>query len=371
MFLAFAEIKRSKSRFAILAGAIALLTFLILFQQAIQSSLLRSLSGGVQNQTAPVLVFNVDGRRFLQSSTVSNSQREAINALPETGEIGAIYQGTFPILVADSTEATSILGYENFRLGGPASLVEGRLPERQGEVVMNEVDEVFGFGVGDVIQVQPTGLTLTIVGAAADVGLNGLPTLFTTTETYLDILRTRNQGSMLPPANALGVRAAQGVTDSATVDAINALSDDLDAATKAVAADDNPAVSSINQSFTLVLSLFGIVVPLVSGLFFLILTTQKASSLTLLRATGAPAGRLIRSLLTQVLFVLVAGLSMATGLYLVASRQQLDNLALRPDSGALLFWLSLLSALGVLSAFASARRVLAIDPIVATTGAVR
>ena len=34
--------------------------------------------------------------------------------------------------------------------------------------------------------------------------------------------------------------------------------------------------------------LYGLVVPLVTGLFFLIITVQKAGSLTLLRAIGAP-----------------------------------------------------------------------------------
>lgn len=371
MFLALAEIRRSKARFALLSGAIALLAFMILFQQAIQSSLLRSLSGGVRNQTAPVLVFNVDGRRFLQSSSVSDTQRRAIDALSMTGALGDIRQGTFPVLTGDTTEATSIVGYDDPSLGGPVDLVAGRLPERPGEVVMNETDDAFGFTIGDVVRVQPTGLELTIVGAATDVGLNGLPTLFTTTATYRDILRTRNQAATLPPANALGVRPAEGISDAALVEAVNALSDDLDAATRSAAADDNPAVSSITQSFTVVLSLFGIVVPLVTGLFFLILTTQKASSLTLLRATGAPAGRLVRSLLTQVGFVLTMGLGLASVLYLVASRQRLDNLALSPDPRALAFWLVTLSVLGLASALTSARRVLAIDPIVATTGAAR
>ena len=41
--------------------------------------------------------------------------------------------------------------------------------------------------------------------------------------------------------------------------------------------------------------LFGLVVPLVSGLFFLIITLQKARTLTLLRAIGVPAGSLVRS----------------------------------------------------------------------------
>lgn len=371
MFLALAEIRRAKGRFALLAGAIALLAFLILFQQSIQASLLRSLSGGIRHQTAPVLVFNVDGRRFLQASTVTDDQFDAIAALSETGEVAALRQGTFPVRVGDSTEATSILGYEELSLGGPVEIVEGRLPEASGEVVMNVVDEAFGFRVGDVVSVEPTGLELTIVGAAPDIGLNGIATLFTTTETYLDVLRTRNPNADLPPANALGVRPASGVTISEAVAAVNTLSDDLDAVSREVAADDNPAVASINQSFSVVLGLFGIVVPLVTGLFFLILTTQKASSLTLLRAIGAPAGRLVSALITQVVLVLIAGLGLATALYLVASRQRLDNLALSPDPQALAFWITLLSVLGALSAIASARRVLSIDPIAATTGASR
>lgn len=371
MFLALAEIRRSKARFALLAGAIALLAFLILFQQAIQSSLLRSLSGGIRNQTAPVVVFNVDGRRFLQSSSVTDSQRTAIESLDEVAATASIRQGTFPVLVDGSTEATSVLGYDDADLGGPVELTAGRLPERRGEVVMNEVDDAFGFAVGEVVTVQPSGLELTIVGAADDVGLNGLPTLFTTTETYLEVLRTRNPAAELPPPNALGLRPADGLSAASAAAAVNALSDDLDATTRADAADGNPAVASITQSFRVVLTLFGVVVPLVTGLFFLILTTQKSQALTLLRAVGAPARRLVQALLVQVGFVLIVGLGLATGLYALATSQQLDNLALSPEPGALVFWVVTLSVLGVLSALASARRVLAIDPIVATTGAAR
>lgn len=64
MFLALREIRRSKVRFGLLIAAVALLAFLILFQSAIQNSLIRQFVGGMHHQTAPVLVFNVDGRRF-------------------------------------------------------------------------------------------------------------------------------------------------------------------------------------------------------------------------------------------------------------------------------------------------------------------
>ena len=49
-----------------------------------------------------------------------------------------------------------------------------------------------------------------------------------------------------------------------------------------------------------------------TGLFFLIVTFQKSGALTLLRAIGAPAGRLVSSLLFQVVLILGLGLAFGT-----------------------------------------------------------
>lgn len=108
--------------------------------------------------------------------------------------------------------------------------------------------------------------------------------------------------------------------------------------------------------------------PCVTGLFFLIITFRKANSLTLLRAIGAPAGRLVSSLLIQVVVIVGAGLLIGTLLYSPLSQQNLGGLALRFDTGAVVFWSVLLLSLAVLSSLAAARRVLKIDPIEATTG---
>ena len=69
---------------------------------------------------------------------------------------------------------------------------------------------------------------------------------------------------------------------------INAQSDDLDALTRDQAADEAPGVAQVRQSFQVIFLLYALVVPFVTGLFFLIITVQKAGALTLLRAIGAP-----------------------------------------------------------------------------------
>ncbi len=360
--------RRAKVRFGLLIAAVALLSFLILFQQSIQDSLIRQFVGGVRNQSAPVLVFNTDGRRFPQSSSISTDLSREVARTEGVGGVAPIYQGTFQVSAGGKTQATSVWGYTDAHLGGPQVLVSGRTPRSAGEVIANDANSGDGFGLGSIVKVVPSGLKLTVVGVAASIGLNVLPTVFTTADTYLLVARTRNPEATLDTPNLLGVRPAPGTTVTALVQRLDRDDDRLDALSKNDAADLNPGIQSIRQSFTVILVLFGLVVPLVCGLFFLILTFQKAASLTLLRALGAPARRLVSALLVQVGVVLVAGLAIAVGGYALLTQGKTGSLQLQFEPAAVTFWVVLLIVLGVVSALGSVRRVLGIDPIEATTG---
>ena len=76
------EMVRAKVRFGLLIGAIALLVFLILFQQALRDGLITSFVGAIEHQDAPVLVYSTDARRNLQSSTIPppNSKRRCVRS---------------------------------------------------------------------------------------------------------------------------------------------------------------------------------------------------------------------------------------------------------------------------------------------------
>ena len=71
MFLALHEMRRAKVRFGLLMAAIGLLVFLILTQQALQNGLITSFVGAIERQSAPVLVYSVDGQRTLQGSVIT------------------------------------------------------------------------------------------------------------------------------------------------------------------------------------------------------------------------------------------------------------------------------------------------------------
>ena len=369
MFLALKEMRRAKVRFGLLIVAIGLLVFLILFQQSLQNSLLRGFTGALRSQSAPVLVYSTDGQRTLQASVLTPELEALARSADGVGAAGRIGQGTFTVTADGSIAEASIVGYETVGLGSPEDLSEGRLPEGPGEAVASAEDAADGFDVGDVVAIEPAGAPLTVVGLAEDAQLNVGPTLFVTYDGYLAAVAARNPDAGAPLPNALGVAPAEGTNAEALVASIDARSDDLDALTRDQAADKAPGVAQVRQSFQVIFLLYALVVPFVTGLFFLIITVQKAGALTLLRAIGAPGRRLVSALLVQVAIIVGLGLLVGIALYTPLTIISATALGLRFERAAVIGWSVVLLVLGLLSSLLAARRVLAIDPVLATTGA--
>lgn len=371
MFLAFHEIRRGPVRFSLLALAIGLLLFLVLFQAAIQTGLITSFVGALRNQSAPVIVFSLDGQRTLQGSSISPEVEAAVRGVDGIEAAARVGQGTFTVTVGGSEPIdAAVLGTDRDDLGHPVELSAGRVPDGPGEAVGSDNDFSPGDEVTVVASEDTDPVTLTVVGVARDVQLSVEPTLFTDLGTYEAAVRAVNPRAPAVPINALFVRPADGVDAEELTRSINDAAPDVDAVTREVAADTAPGVAQIGQSFQIIFALYGMVVPLVTGLFFLIVTLQKARSLTLLRAIGARTGVLATALVIQVVAVTLVGVLVGTGLYrLVTGSGEIGTLALRFDPGLALGWALGFLALAVIGSLASLRRVLRIDPMDATTGA--
>lgn len=372
MFLAVKEMRRAKVRFGLLISAIGLLVLLILAQQAIQTGLITSFIGAIEKQTAPVLVYSVDGQRTLQGSIITPPLEQKIRSTGGIARSGRIGQGTFTVNVNDESEDSdaAIIGYTDPDLGAPDQLSSGRAARGPGEAVGSSV----GFGLGDTVRVlgprgQSEGAeTITVVGLADDAQLQVTPTLFTRWGDYVASVKSANPDAAGVLPSAIAAAPVEGVEPAVLAERINDVSEEADALPRQAAADESPGVAEVRQSFQVIFLLFGLVVPLVTGLFFLIITLQKSASLTLLRAVGAQSGLLVRSLMFQVVLVIGGGLLTGIVLYTPLSQARLGEIQLSFDVSAVLIWSALLLGLGLLSAIVSARRVLKIDPIEATTG---
>lgn len=359
------EMRRSWGRFALLTGSVTLLTFLILFQQAIQIGLVTAFIGAIRNQTAPVLVYSLEGQRTPQASFLSPEQVSELEAVPGVERAARVQQGTYSIKVAGSgLDDAAVIGTSDPTLFVPQSLSSGRRPRAPGEAVGSR-----DFRIGDVVEIIPSprgrATKVAVVGIADDVQLYVTATLFTDLDTATSVARAVNPDYPATTTNVLAVRPAAGTDPVALTERLDSAVGDVDALTRERAASEAPGVAQVIQSFRVIFLLYALVVPLVTGLFFLILTLQKAPSLTLLRAMGARPAQLARGLLAQAGIVLGAGILFAIALFLPLARGGMGGL-LRFDPAIVAAWSGLLFALGVVSTLASLRRVLGIDPIRAT-----
>ena len=119
----------------------------------------------------------------------------------------------------------------------PTTLTKGRLPSAAGEGVASESDASKGYGIGAKVAIQPGDLVITIVGQATDINVGVVPTVFTTYDTYVEAVHSINPDARTPLPSVMAVEPAAGVTNAQVVNRINAASVDLEALTRADAAD--------------------------------------------------------------------------------------------------------------------------------------
>jgi putative ABC transport system permease protein len=169
------------------------------------------------------------------------------------------------------------------------------------------------------------------------------------------------------PASLVAVDAEDG-TDAAAVAARTSRDvEGVEALDRATAVASLPGLDTISQSFAILYGLLFLVVGLITGIFFLILTVQKRSSLVLLRAVGARRLDVVAPVVLQVLAVVGLGLVAGVALAVPAVRAAGSSLGAEVQLPTVLVTAPVILALGLLAAVAAVRRVVQIEPAEVTT----
>lgn len=355
MTLALREVRRSLLRFSLLSGAIGLLVFLILFQQTLLGTLLGYFTGALENQSGEVVVFNDEARRNLEGSIITEEQLAAVVEVDGVAAAGPLGQGSFTARADGELVDAVLFGYELGGPGEPTRLVEGRLPEADGEAVASSIDASSGFDVGDVVEVGDGAVRIEVVGLAAESRFSVQPTMFVSYATWVQASQAVNPDAPFVLPSAVLV-VADGDARAVAAD-ITAAVDGVEALDRATAVDSLPGVSSVSQSFNLILGLSFLVVVLVIGFFFVILTVQKLSSLALLKALGWSTGALVRSLLVQVVLVTGVGVLVGALLLQLASLASSESFPITAEPGLIATTGGLVVVLALVASVGALRRV--------------
>ena len=360
--LAGKEIARAKLRFGLLSGAVGLLVFLILFQQALLGSLLLSFTGALENQSGSVLVLSDEARKNVSASVILPPEQARIEAVDGVGASAPLGEGTFTIEADGADVDASVFGFQSGGPGEPTRMVAGRLPSTPTEAVASNEDASAGFGLGDTVTSVDGGIQLTIVGLTERSRFSVSPTLWVTFEGYAALRTAANPDAVAVVPSVLALTPADGVTPAELAARIDDQVDGVQALTRSQAVNEAPGVSSVNTSFQLILALAFLVVAVVIGFFFLILTVQKQSTLTVLRAVGAPTRYLVRALLTQIALVVGVGLVLGVLLTYGAVKGASSGLPVSLDPGTMIVTAVAVVLLSLVGSLFTLIRVGRIDP---------
>jgi putative ABC transport system permease protein len=367
VFLALREMRRSPGRFGLLTGAVALLVVLLLFFQAVAGSLTTGLTGALDNNEADVVVYSDRARRNPAASFLPAQTEGLVMMVAGVDRAAAVGRGSFATdagLDPDAVEDVVVVGLTDPGFGGPEELDDGRGARARGEAVLGSASLATSYDLGEVVRIE--GIELSIVGIARDASFDVSPTLYVLFADYEALTRSRAGAMVEAPVSWIAVAASDGISSEVLAERITEDVAGVDALDRATAAGELPGVGQVTRSFSILYLLLFIVVTIVTGVFFLILTVQKQQSLVLLRAMGANRSDIAAPVLFEVVTVVGLGAAtgvMAAGALLWAAR---DTFGSDLDPRTTLLTVGFVVLLGVVASLGAVRRVLAVDPLEAT-----
>lgn len=361
------EIWRSKLKFGLLAIAVGLLFFLVLFVNTLSSTLLDQFVGAIENSSADLLVFDSDAQATIPASRLTPDDLVVVD------EVDGVSTATpISVIATDSTlEGEQIdISLWGIGVGGPGTptdLVEGRLP-KSGETLVDTSGKDAGMTVDTTIDVA--NISLQVVGVAREATYSVAPTLFVDRQTWNEIFFAEFPDADEGPVNLVGVGVVDGADTVIVKEAISNL-DGLEALSPAEAAAATPGVSSIQQSFGLITGITFVIVIVVVGFFFQILTVQKLRVFALLEAVGSSGRSLAGYVLGQIGVLVALGVMVGVALLGLAALGTRDIFAITIDPvlTAVLGGAVLVSSL--VSGLPSIRRIVRQDAAGVATGGSR
>jgi len=365
MYVALKEIRRSLGRFTLLSLAVALLVILLLFFQAVAGALTGGLTGGLEASSADVLVYDLRARRNPANSLVPPSALAEAVLVPGVAAASPIGLSVFTGSADGAELDVQLVGGDPSGPSVPSKIDQGRLPAALGEAVYSGSAFDNPIEIGETVVIED--VTFTVVGAAEDAAFNLLPTLYVMFDDFAAVSQARAGAPVPVSSSLLGIAVSANADPAAVAASLTTSIDGVEALERSAAVDALPGVGQITQSFNILYLLLYIVVAIVTGVFFLILTVQKQDALVLLRAVGASSRDIVTSVLVQVMVVVGLGAAIGTAVTGGLLALTTDVFGASLDARTTIISVGVLVLLGLLASIGAVRRVLAIDPVQATT----
>ncbi|MEC6747490.1 ABC transporter permease [Marinilactibacillus sp. XAAS-LB27] len=359
MFLAWKEIKHSKTRFALIIGIVVLVSYLVSFLTGLAYGLAQENRTAVDKWDADGIVLTNESNLNLNSSMFEAEEQDYV-----TSDEKAVLGVSSNIVRIDGSEDTedninvTIFGVESNEFLNP-EIVEGDTFEEDTVVADISLSEEEGLQVGDMLKLSGQNREVKIAGFTDGAKFSVTPVLYTTVETFqkikydVDIIEENQEY----PINGIVVRN-DGDIDTVSID-----SDDLEVYSTSEFINKLPGYNAQVLTFGLMIGFLVLIAALVIGIFIYVLTLQKASMLGVMKAQGISSGYIAKSVIAQTFLLALIGVLIGFGLTILTGFFLPSAVPYQNNYLFLVATMASLIVFALMGAVFSVRTVVKIDPL--------
>ena len=352
MFLALNEIMHSKLRYALVAGVMFLIAYLVFFLTGLAYGLAQDNRTAVDKWEADSIVRSKDANSNLGMSMITKKIAEEV----EGGKVAYLAQTPGVVTSKDSTEEgkinVSFFGIDKNQFIMP-NLVEGKAFDNDDEAVGDiSLKEEYGLAIGDTVKLSGSDKTFKLTGFTDHAKFNVSPVLYTTINAYQEIRFEKEDTSENARINAIVVRGK-----------ISNLPEDLEQIKISKFINELPGYNAQVLTFGFMIGFLIVIAAIVIGIFIYVLTMQKINIFGVMKAQGITGGFIARSVVAQTFILSFVGILLGL-LGTVGTSLVLPD-AVPFQSNWLFFGVIslLMLVVAVLGALFSVRTIVKIDPL--------
>ncbi|HFM6174187.1 TPA: ABC transporter permease, partial [Enterococcus faecium] len=346
------EIMHSKLRYALVAGVMFLIAYLVFFLTGLAYGLAQDNRTAVDKWEADSIVLSKDANSNLGMSMITKKIAEEV----EGGKVAYLAQTPGVVTSKDSTEEgkinVSFFGIDKNQFIMP-NLVEGKAFDNDDEAVGDiSLKEEYGLAIGDTVKLSGSDKTFKLTGFTDHAKFNVSPVLYTTINAYQEIRFEKEDTSENARINAIVVRGK-----------ISNLPEDLEQIKISKFINELPGYNAQVLTFGFMIGFLIVIAAIVIGIFIYVLTMQKINIFGVMKAQGITGGFIARSVVAQTFILSFVGILLGL-LGTVGTSLVLPD-AVPFQSNWLFFGVIslLMLVVAVLGALFSVRTIVKIDPL--------
>lgn len=357
MFLAWNEIKHSKTRFALIIGVMLLVSYLVFFLTALAYGLAQDNRTSVDKWDADAIVLTDESNLNVNMSMMGRGLGDEI----EADEVAAL--GQAPGVVRQGEKSgdsekinTTFYGINEEEFIMP-EVIEGEVFTEDYEAIADySLYEEEGVDIGDSLHLAGSDLTIEVVGFTEDAKISVAPVLYVTMATYQDIRFEEIDDSEDGRISGFVVR-------NEDFDSIEITNDDLALYNINEYIAELPGYMAQLLTFGLMIGFLIVIAAVVIGIFMYVLTVQKSSMFGVMKAQGISTGYIGRSVVAQTFLLSAVGVGLGALLTIVTSFFLPAAVPFRSNYYFFGGIAGLLVLFAILGAFFSVRTIVKIDPL--------